>query len=211
MTIRVAIVDDQRLVRELLAALLGRQPDMAVLATAETGKEALEISASLQPDVLLLDIGLPDLSGVEVARALRVQAPRTRVLALSIHNEPHVVRDMLAAGAAGYVLKSAAVSELLGALRAVVEGAIYLSPDVAHTAVGAALAAGAIKSPTLGRRERQVLALVAAGKRTPQIAAQLGISPDTVESHRRNIMRKLGLHSVAELTKFALREGLTSL
>jgi DNA-binding NarL/FixJ family response regulator len=211
MDIRVAVVEDQRLLRELLAALLERQADIEVVGTAETGKEAIEMSDSLRPDVLLLDIGLPDLSGIEVARIVREKAPRVRVIALSIHSEPHVVREILAAGARGYVLKSAAVSELIDALRTVMAGSIYLSPDVAHVAVGVALAKGTLKAPRLGRRETEVVGLVAEGKSTREIAERLGISPATVEVHRRNIMRKLGLHSVAQLTKFALRHGLTSL
>lgn len=211
MQIRVAVVEDQRLVLELLAAILAREPDIAVVGTVQTGRQAIDMSSSLLPDVLLLDICLPDFSGIEVVRVVRKQVLGMRIIALSIHSEPDLVREALEAGARGYVLKSAAVNELIAALRAVVGGSIYLSPDVAHVAVSVALTKGAFKGPTLGRREREVVALVAKAKSTREIAKQLGISPATVEAHRRNIMRKLSLHSVVELTKFALRHGLTSL
>lgn len=211
MQIRVAVVEDQRLVLELLAAILAREPDIAVVGTVQTGRQAIDMSSSLRPDVLLLDICLPDLSGIEVARVVRKQVMGMRTIALSIHSELDLVREALEAGAKGYVLKSAAVNELITALRTVVGGSIYLSPDVAHVAVSVALTKGAFKGSTLGRREREVVALVAEAKSTREIAEQLGISPATVEAHRRNIMRKLGLHSVVELTKFALRHGLASL
>jgi two-component system NarL family response regulator len=198
------LVEDQRLFNEILAATLRREPDVEVVATAQTGSEALHIACALRPQVLLVDIGLPDLSGIEVARAVRVRAPDVRLVALSIHDEPEIVRNMLEAGASGYVLKSAALDDLVQALRVVVQGGTYLSREVAQ--VGAGLPA----RPRLARRERQVLALIAEGKHGPQIAAQLGISPATVEVHRRNIMTKLGLHSIADLTKYAVREGLIS-
>jgi two-component system NarL family response regulator len=199
------LVEDQRLFNEILAATLRREPDVEVVATAQTGSEALHIACALRPQVLLVDIGLPDLSGIEVARAVRVRAPDVRLVALSIHDEPEIVRNMLEAGASGYVLKSAALDDLVQALRVVVQGGTYLSREVAQ--VGAGLPA----RPRLARRERQVLALIAEGKHGPQIAAQLGISPATVEVHRRNIMTKLGVHTIAALIKAALREGLISL
>jgi DNA-binding NarL/FixJ family response regulator len=205
MTLRVAIVEDQRLFNEILAMLLSKEPDVEVVATAQTGREALRIACSLRPHVLLLDIGLPDLSGIEVARALRASAPDVRLIALSVHDEPQIVRDMLSAGASGYVLKSAALHELVRALRIVTQGALYISPEIAH------LVHDKRARPRLARREREVLALIAEGKRGPEIAARLGISPATVEVHRRNIMSKLGVHTVAGLLKAALREGLISL
>jgi two-component system NarL family response regulator len=199
------LVEDQRLFNEILAATLRREPDVEVVATAQTGSEALHIACALRPQVLLVDIGLPDLSGIEVARAVRVRAPDVRLVALSIHDEPEIVRNMLEAGASGYVLKSAALDDLVQALRVVVQGGTYLSREVAQAG------AGPPARPRLARRERQVLALIAEGKHGPQIAAQLGISPATVEVHRRNIMTKLGVHTVAALIKAALREGLISL
>ena len=205
MTLRVAIVEDQRLFNEILAMLLSKEPDVEVVATAQSGREALRIGCSLRPHVLLLDIGLPDLSGIEVARELRASAPDVRLIALSVHDEPQIVRDMLAAGASGYVLKSAALHELVRALRIVTQGALYISPEIAH------LVQDKRARPRLARREREVLELIAQGKRGPEIAARLGISPATVEVHRRNIMSKLGVHTVTGLLKAALREGLISL
>ena len=200
MRIQVAIAEDQRIVRDLLAATLAKEADIAVVGEASTGKQALEVALAERPDILLLDVGMPEGDGIEVARSLGTQAPEVKVVALSIHSEPHVVRDMLAAGAAAYVLKSAALTDLVAAIRSVMEDKVYVSPGLALDAPG----------PRLARRERQIVALVAEGKRTAEIAAQLGISPATVEVHRRNIMRKLDLHSVAELTRFAVREGLVS-
>jgi two-component system NarL family response regulator len=206
MAIRVAIAEDQRMVRELLATLLAREPDFQVVGEAASGREALELAERLSPDVLVLDIGLPDLDGVKVARTLRKKASPVKLLALSVHAERHFVRQMLDAGADGYVVKSSALRELVQAIRAVAMGKLYLSPEITREA----LPAGEEGAP-LASRERQVLALLADGKRSSDIGRELHISPATVEAHRRNIMRKLGLHTVAELTKYAIRKGLTSL
>ena len=205
MTLRVALVEDQRLFNEILAAQLRKEPDVEVVATAQTGAEALRIACALRPQVLLIDIGLPDMSGIEVARAVRARAPEVRLIALSVHDEPQIVRDMLEAGVSGYVLKSAALDDLVQALRVVVPGGTYVSREIAQ------VAGGLRARPRLARRERQVLALIAEGKHGPEIAAQLGISPATVDVHRRNIMTKLGVHTVAALLRAALREGLISL
>lgn len=209
MTIRIAIAEDQRLVRELLSALLAREPDFEVVGEAGTGGEAIALAERLQPDVLVLDIGLPDIDGVAVARGLRKTLPALKLLALSVHAERLVVQQMLKAGADGYVVKTSALEELVQALRAVAQGKVYLSPEITREALPGdpAVEEGAL----LASRERQVLALLAEGKRSSDIAELLHISPATVEAHRRNIMRKLGLHTVAELTKYAIRQGLTSL
>ena len=196
------------MVRELLAALLAREADFQVVGEASSGREAIDVAGRLSPDVLVLDIGLPDLDGVEVARTLRKSAPGVKLLTLSIHAERQFVRRMLNAGADGYVVKSSAVQELVQAIRAVAAGKLYLSPDIAREA----LPESAVEEGgPLAARERQVLALLAEGKRSSDIAHTLAISTATVEAHRRNIMRKLGLHTIAELTKYAVRKGLTSL
>lgn len=208
MTIRLAIVEDQRMMRELLWALLEREPDFEVVGQAASGRDAIELARRLLPDVLLLDIGLPDHDGPDVARALRRHALPVKLLALSIHAERHAVQQMLHAGADGYVVKSAAVHELVQAIRAVAQGKIYLSPEITREALPDA---DDEQGAPLASRERQVLALLAEGKRSSEIAAALGISTATVDAHRRNIMRKLGLHSVAQLTKYAVRKGLTPL
>jgi len=208
MAIRVAIAEDQRIVREMLAALLEREADLSLVGAAGTGAEAIAVVAQQHPDVLVLDIGLPDIEGAEVARRVKEIAPACRVLTLSVQDSRFFVQHMLRAGADGYVVKSAALPELVQAIRVVASGRVYLSPDIARKAV-AGLAPD--ESTMLGSRERQVLALLAGGKRSSDIASDLHISVATVEAHRRNIMRKLDLHSVAELTKYAIRQGLTSL
>lgn len=194
--------------RELLSALLAREPDFQVVGEAASGREAVALTARLAPDVLLLDIGLPDVGGAEVARTLRKAGSPVKLLALSIHAERHAVQQMLSAGADGYVVKSSALQELVQAIRAVAHGKVYLSPDITREALPEADdEAGA----PLAARERQVLALLAEGKRSSEIGRKLGISTATVEAHRRNIMRKLGLHTIAQLTKYAVRKGLTPL
>jgi two-component system NarL family response regulator len=213
MTIRVVIAEDHRMVRELVAALLAREPDFTVVGEAGNGREAIDMVQKLRPDLLVLDVGLPEIDGIEVARRLRGSQPGLKLLALSIHSEERFVQAMLNAGANGYLLKTSAVTELVQAIRAVLQGKLYVSPEVARETQADELAgaAPASQSIPIGRRERQVLALLAEGKRSHEIASQLGISIATVEAHRRNIMRKLGLHTVAELTRYAVRKGLTAL
>jgi two-component system NarL family response regulator len=209
--IRIVIAEDQRLVRELMATLLARESDMEVVGEASTGREALQAVHAARPDIVLLDIGLPDMDGVEVARTLRKEQVPSRLIALSIHTERRFVQEMLQIGVEGYIVKSAAVKELVQAIRTVMEGRVYLSPEIAHEALERMGPVSLNRMARLGRRERQVLALLANGKRSTEIASELAISVATVEVHRRNIMRKLDLHTVAELTKYAIREGLTSL
>ena len=213
MSIRLVIAEDQRMIRELLAALLLREPDFEVVGEAGTGLEAIALAGSLRPDILVLDIGLPEIDGIEVTRRLKKAQSDLRILVLSVHTGKQFIRDMLQAGADGYVVKSSALGELVHAIRVVAQGKLYLSPDVAREALGdLTFPLDVAREPSpLGLREKQVLALLAAGKRSSEIAAQLHISLATVEAHRRNIMRKLDLHTVPELTKYAIRNGLTSL
>lgn len=207
MSIRIALVEDQRMIRDLLVAVLSQQQGFEVVAQAGTGKEALAAANAVKPDVFVVDISLPDVDGLQVARELRKARPELSILALSVHEEPYFVQQMISAGADGYVVKSGAADELVRAIRSVHEGRMYLSPSIARQAVG--------KPPGdplgLTPRERQVLKLIADGKHSAAIAARLSIAEATVEAHRRNLMSKLGLHNVAELTKYAIREGLTSL
>jgi two-component system NarL family response regulator len=207
MTIRIAIAEDQRMVLEMLAALLQREAGFSLDGEAASGPEALALVAALAAAVLLLDIGLPDIDGIEVTRRAKAAVPGLKVVALSVHDSRFFVQQMLRAGADGYVVKSAALTELVQAIRAVASGKVYLSPGIAREA----LPATGSDEAALGERERQVLALLADGKRSSEIAGELHISPGTVEAHRRNIMRKLGLHTIAELTKYAIRQGITSL
>jgi two-component system, NarL family, response regulator NreC len=212
MTIRLAIAEDQRMVRELLSALLAREPGVEIVGEASTGLEAIDLASDLFPDVLLLDISMPGLSGIEVARILKKRLPGMKLLALSMHSDKYFVQQMLKAGADGYLVKSSAVSELVHAIRVVVEGKVYLSPDVARATLREHLSVDSEGHKSLlSSREQQVLALLADGKRSAEIGAELHISAATVEAHRAHIMRKLGLHTIAELTKYAIRRGLTSL
>jgi DNA-binding NarL/FixJ family response regulator len=206
-SIRIAIAEDQRLIRELLVGVLTRESGFEIVAQASTGREAIALAGSAHPDILLLDVSLPDVEGMEVARAVRKAQPKLGILVLSIHEEPHIVRQMLQAGADGYVVKSATVGELVQAVHEVHQGRMYLSPSITRHALArdAALAGAA----QLSEREREVLVLIANGHQSRVIALKLGITKGTVEVHRRNIMTKLGLHTIAELTKYAVREGLT--
>jgi two-component system NarL family response regulator len=212
MTIRVLLVDDHRMVREALRDALAKVPDVQVVAEAGDARSAVEQVRLHAPDVLVLDIGLPDLNGMEVASQLRDTGSRVKIVVLSAYSDKRFVTEMLRLGACGYVTKSAAGTELVRAIRAVMAGHGYFSPDIAGTLASAARdAAQPPGSPRLARREREVLRLIAEGLRSPAIAEHLHIAVGTVEAHRRNIMRKLGLRTVAELTKHAIREGMVSL
>lgn len=212
MASRVLLVDDHRLVREALAQALCGEPSIEVVGQCGDAAGALELAARLKPDVVVLDIGLPEVSGVQVCRELQRAEYGTRVVALSAYTDRHFVTEMLRAGASAYVTKAAAGVELILAVQAVMEGRCYLSSEIAAAVVSQVHGGGAEPSaPRLGRRELDVLRLLAEGHRSAAIADHLRISVSTVEVHRRNIMRKLGLHTVAELTRYAVREGLVAL
>jgi DNA-binding NarL/FixJ family response regulator len=212
MTIRVLLVDDHRLVREALRDALARVDDVEIVGEAGDGQSALEQIRTTSPDVVVLDINLPDLDGMEVAARIRESDSVAKIVVLSAYSERRFVTEMLRAGASGYVTKSAAGTELIRAIRAVVSGHGYFSPDIAGALATAerdrALAG---EPPRLAPREREVLRLIAEGLRTPAIAKHMRIAVGTVEAHRRNIMRKLGLRNVAELTRHAIREGIVPL
>jgi DNA-binding NarL/FixJ family response regulator len=202
-TIRVILVEDHQMVREALREVLIKESDIEVVGEAGDAQEALRQVSAVQPDVVVLDIRLPDLNGVEVAARLRDADSRAKVVALSAFSDRRFVAAMLRAGAAAYVSKSAAGTELVRAIRAVATGQEYLS-KVRDNLPGE-------ERPQLARREREVLRLIAEGARSPAIAEEMQVSVATIEVHRRNIMRKLGLRTVAELTKHAIREGIISL
>jgi two-component system NarL family response regulator len=213
MPIRVLLADDHKMFREALRAMLERDANIAVIGEAGDGLSALDQARSSVPDVVVMDINMPGLNGIEATRQLLASHPDIGVIALSAYFEKSFVTEMLGAGAKGYVVKEAASEELLRAIRIVAHGQTYLSPEVATAMVQATLAPntnGQGELQKLGKRERQVLQLLADGLTSPQIAARLHISPGTVDVHRRNIMQKLALHSVAELTKWAIRHGVTS-
>jgi DNA-binding NarL/FixJ family response regulator len=208
--ITVVLVDDHRLVREALRQALAQEDGVTVVAEAGDGQTAVDCVRQWQPDVVVLDIGLPDVNGIEVAARIRKLKLRTRIVALSAYTDSRFVTQMLRAGASGYVSKAAAGNELVGAIRSVAAGGSYLSPEVTGGVVAQFNGAGADSTALLGQREREVLRLIADGARSQAIAETLHISVATVEVHRRNIMRKLGLHTVAELTRYAVREGIVS-
>lgn len=215
MSVRILLVDDHKIMRDGLRVLLAEQSGMEVVAEAENGRTALRLMHRLNPDVVIMDIGMPDLNGIDATCQIRAEYPGAKVIALSMHSEQQFVVGMVKAGVAGYLLKDCAFEELAQAIRTVVEDQIYLSPVIAGTVIKdytkGFSTEGLSVSPTLTAREREVLQLIAEGRKTRQIANCLNLSIKTVETHRRNIMKKLDIHSTAELTKFAIREGLTAL
>jgi DNA-binding NarL/FixJ family response regulator len=212
-SIRILLVDDHAMLRDGLRSVLTQEGDVEVVGEAADGRTAVELARTLAPDVVVMDVGMTDLNGIEAARRLRSESPKSRVIALSTHSDRRYVLGMLEAGAVGYIVKVSAYDELRQAVRAVASGQTYLSPQIADLVVGARVArsaAGTAKAP-LAPREREVLQLIAEGHSSREIARRLHISAQTVETHRRNIMQKLGLHNVAELTRYAIREGITLL
>lgn len=208
---RILIADDHQMFRQGLRLLLESQPDVEVVAEAGDGRTALQMAAEHAPEVVVMDVSMPDLNGIDATRQILANAPPGKmphIIALSAHADQHFAEQMLAAGACGYVLKHAAFPEMMEALSTVLAGKIYLSPTVASAARGAA--GETSTSGKLSPREREILQLLAEGKAMKEIAAVLGVSIKTVETHRRTMMSKLGLYSVAELTKYAIREGVTS-
>jgi DNA-binding NarL/FixJ family response regulator len=214
-TLRVVLVDDHRMFREAMCTLLAQTPGFEVAGEAGDGQQAVELCALLAPDVVIMDVSMPGLNGLEATRRILADRPRTRVVVLSMHADRRFVAETLRAGATAYVLKDAGFAELVRALQAVAEGRTYLSEPVRQLVVQeyvAGLQRGDRSAfSLLSAREREVLQLVAEGASTKEIGDRLSISVKTVETHRRQIMEKLDLHSVAELTKYAIREGLTPL
>ena len=215
MSIRIILADDHKITRQGLHSLIDENNDMEVLAEAENGRDAVELARSLNPDVIIMDVSMPDLNGVEATRQIIQENQNVRVIALSMHSDTLFVSEMLKSGASGYLLKDCAFQELEQAIRTVVEGKAYLSPSISGVVVEDYLQrlskAEMSTSEVLTDREREVLQLIAEGQSTKQIALKLHISAKTVETHRRQIMNKLNLHTVAELTKYAIRKGLTAL
>ncbi|MCX6907764.1 MAG: response regulator transcription factor [Verrucomicrobia bacterium] len=215
MKTRVLLVDDHKIMREGLRSLLAVTPGVEVVGEAGDGRSAVQLALKLSPDVVVMDIGMPDLNGVDATRQIKAHAPKIKVIALSLHSDERFIAGMFKAGASGYLLKDGAFEELARAIRTVADGHSYLCPRIARTVIRDYLhdaqAAAVAGGPSLSEREREVLQLVAEGKSTKEIAGRLDVSVKTVETHRARIMERLGVHSVAELTKYAVREGLTSL
>lgn len=214
MTIRLVVADDHKIVREGLRSLLEREPGIDVAAEADNGREAMKLAVELRPDVVLMDLSMPDMNGIEATRRIAEAPGGSRVLALSMHSDKRFVVEALAAGAKGYLLKDCASEELVGAIRTVAAGETYLSPRIAGLIVSDYLDKGSASpapSTRLTTREREVLQLFAEGKSTKEVAFLLSVSVKTIETHRVQIMRKLNIRSLAELTKYAIREGITTL
>ena len=210
-TIKVLLADDHTIVREGVRALLSREADIAIVGEASDGREAVELCQQLQPDVVLMDLAMPRLNGVDAAQQIRRHCPKTRVLILSMHQTEEYVRPAIRAGVSGYLLKGSGISDLVAATRAVAEGEAFFSPAVASIVLRDALGEKpSAQGEELSTREREVLQLVAEGKSSPQIAQILCISVKTVEGHRSRIMAKLKIRDLAGLVRYAVRVGLVS-
>lgn len=213
MTIRLLLVDDHAVVRSGLRMLLAGEADVEIVGEAGSGSEAVSAAGSARPNVILMDIGLPDMTGIEAARVIKSKFPNIFIVALTIHEDEEYFFKMLEAGASGYVPKRAAPDELLTAIRAASQGEVYLYPSLAKLLVKDYLSQDREQEnkPALDGltgREQEVLSLLAEGASNGEIASSLVISPKTVERHRENIMRKLNLHSRAELVRYAIRKGI---
>lgn len=210
-TLRVLLADDHQLVRDALRLMLDKEPDILVVGQASSGIDVLHLSRQMNVDVVCMDIAMPGLNGIETTEQLLAASPTIKVIGLSAYADQRFILDMLQAGAVGYVTKADAGDELLRAIRAVRKGNTYLCPAAAAAVTGAVKGnapQGRFRNTHLGARERQVLQLVAEGHTSPRIAQMLHIAPSTVEVHRRNLMRKLDLHNIAELTTYALSHGI---
>jgi len=208
--LRLLLVDDHPILRAGLRALLSTQADLDVVAEAESGEAAIRLGRELRPDLVLLDFSLPGMCGADAARALKQEIPRIRVLAVSVHDDPAIVRRLLEAGADGYLLKSSASDELLPALRKVAAGMSYLDPSLPRSSIAASMRRGPYpgsKVEVLSEREAEVSRLLAQGLTMKEIAQQLNVSPRTLETYRARAMEKLGLKSRADLIRYAMTRG----
>ena len=207
--IRVLVADDHAIVREGLRALLSREPDLQVVAEAGDGREALRLAQETRPDVAALDLSMPLLNGLEAARQMAAWERGPRTILLTMHADDRYVLEAIRAGVRGYVLKKQAAADLVRAIREVAGGAVYLSPAISAVVTGAIRTPAPASEQRLTPREREVLQLVAEGKRTKEIATILGVSVKTADAHRTRLMQKLDLHDVAGLTRYAIRQGVT--
>ncbi len=215
MGIRVVLADDHRIMREGLRSLLERQPDMEVVAEAEDGRTTVSLTEKLAPNVVIMDVAMPDLNGMEATRQITSRCQGVKVIALSMYSDRRFILGMLSAGASGYLPKDCAFEELIQAIRTVAANSTYLSPSVVNIVVKDYFhhmkSASSPDIQELTKREREVLQLLAEGKTVKEIGHNLHLSVKTVETHRNQIMHKLNLRTIADLTKYAVREGFTSL
>jgi two-component system response regulator NreC len=212
--IKILIADDHKIVRSGLRELIEKESGFEVIAEAETGRDAVRQCLELRPDIVLMDISMPDLNGVDATRQLVEAAPKMKIIVISAHSGHHLVAEVFKAGAVGYLVKSCSLEEMTSAINAVYRGGTYLSPKIATVVRKDYLTllekAAPTSSDTLTPREREVLQLLSEGLNTKEIAFSFSLSVKTVEVHRQRIMKKLNIHNLASLTKYAIREGLTS-
>lgn len=206
--IRILLADDHAVVRQGFRLILSAEADMEIVGEAANGREAVELAEKLQPDVVVMDVAMPELGGIEATRRVAGTAPRARVLALSMHKDSVYVREILRAGARGYLLKDAIDRDLLAAVRAVARGDGYLSPAVSEAVLSDYRKHVSDPLDLLTSREREVLQMIAEGKTNKEIATLLNLSVYTVDAHRGRIMEKLNVHTTSELVRFAMRKGL---
>jgi two-component system, NarL family, response regulator NreC len=206
--IRILLADDHAVVRQGFKMILGAQPDMEIVGEAGNGREAVDLAGQLKPDVVVMDVAMPELNGIEATRRVTAAVPHTRVIALSMHKDSVYVREVLRAGARGYLLKDSGAGDLVSAVRAVARGEGYLSPAVSNAVLDDYRRHVTNPIDLLTTREREVLQMLAEGKTNKEIAGILNLSVYTVDAHRGRIMEKLNLHSINELVRFAVRNGL---
>jgi len=211
-SIRMILADDHNVFRNCLSRSFEQEDDIDIIGQADNGLSAIDLVRELSPDIVVMDIGMPDMNGVEATRQIIREWPSVKVIGLSMHSSDKYVREMFRAGASGYLLKNCTFDELIEAVRTVAQGKIYVSPSVGETVIKNYIGQSDCEPSVfsiLSERERQVLQLVAEGKTTRQIAQQLHISPKTVEAHRLHVMNKLDIDNIAQLTKYAIQAGLT--
>jgi len=206
--IRILLADDHAVVRQGFRMILAAHPDMEIVGEAGNGREAVELAERLKPEVVVMDVSMPELNGIEATRRLAASMPHSRVLALSMHKDSVYVREILRAGARGYLLKDSVADDLVSAVRAVASGEGYLSPQVSNAVLDDYRRHATNPIDLLTSREREVLQMLAEGKTNKEIAGVLNLSPYTVEAHRGRVMEKLNVHTIADLVRFAVRNGL---
>jgi two-component system, NarL family, response regulator NreC len=214
MATRIIIADDHTIMRQGLRSLIEKQKDMEVIAEAENGKMAVALAGELKPDIILMDVTMPDLNGIGATQQIMSSLPDTKIIALSMLSDRQFISSMLRCGASGYLLKDCAFEEVINAIRTVLSHRSYLSPSIVDKVVQDythPVSDGSSVYSVLTNREREILQNIAEGKSVKEIAQLLFLSIKTVETHRQQIMNKLGIHSIAELTKYAIQEGLTTI
>jgi len=215
MNTNIIIVDDHQIMREGLRSMFEPESDITVVGEAENGRDAIQLIQKKLPHVVIMDINMPDLNGIDTTRQLTAELPEVKIIALSMHSDTYMVTEMLKAGASAYLLKDCSRQDIIAAIRAVAAGKSYLSPEITGVVIDNFVKqTSPDKSSDVSKltsKEREVLQLIAEGLTSKEIASRLGTAPKTIESHRSNIMKKLDIHTIADLTKFAIRHGITCL